>query len=125
MFTQLTQAAVAPESFAGNYNVGECSISQSESATITFNGESLNVKFSDGAIVAEIYSEATDFGFSFVKTTSESFTLTNEYFLKINDDMYLPILRVRIGQSATGNRVRINTLNYETNMTAECVLYRK
>lgn len=125
MFTQLTQAAVAPESFAGTYSVGECTISKAESASITFNGESLNVKFADGAMVADIYSENTDFDFSVVKVTSESFTLTNEYFLKVNDDMYLPILRVRIAQSASGDRVRVSTLNYDTNMSYECVLYRK
>jgi hypothetical protein len=125
MFTQLTQAAVAPESFTGSFSVGECSISKADSATITYNGESLNVRFADGAMVADIYSQSTDFDFSQVKVTQDSFTLTNEYFVKVNVGMHLPVLRVRIAQSATGNRVRLSTLYYDTNTTSECVLYRK
>ncbi len=124
-FSKLTQASVEPESFTGTFSTGDCSLSKAESASISFNGKSLNVKFAGDHAATEIFLETFEEAFSRMTATQESFAISNEYAAKVNEGMYLPVVIITLARSATGNRVRLSTLHYETNMTYECVLYRK
>lgn len=119
-----TQAAVDASSFTGAFKTGDCTLSQSDRAKITFNGQSLIVKFEDQTISTEIFVKSFEEDFAVVKVTEESFSLTNEYFAKVNVGMLLPVMKTQIARSATGNRIHLSTLHYETNMKYECVLYR-
>lgn len=120
-----TQAVIEANSFIGNFKVGKCALSDSESAQITYNGQSLIVKFAGQNISTEIFLKSFDEEFASVRVSEESFSITNEYLAKLNEGMLLPVLKTRIARSATGNRVRLSTLYYETNMKSECILYRQ
>lgn len=120
-----SQAAVDSSSFTGSFKTSDCTLSQSDSAKITFNGQSLIVKFADQTISTEIFVNSFEEDFAVVKVTEESFSIANEYFAKVNVGMLLPIMKTRIARSATGNRIHLSTLHYETNMKYECSLYRK
>ena len=121
-----TQASsVDPKSFTGKFTVGDCSLSIEEQAGIILEDGLLKLFFEGSrSSSVEIVTEYTEEDYAVIMVKSEPHTLINEYFVKVNDGMLLPVQQIKIARSATGNRVRITSLTYETNMKNECVLYR-
>lgn len=98
-------------------------MTRAKEATITLSNNVLKVIFADDAYVTEeIFVESAEFSDSVVQVSKESFSITNLHFFKFEG---APVMKTRIARSATGNRVRLDSVNFEINAKSECVLYRK
>ncbi len=123
-FSQFALANIDAKSFTGTFKTKTCSFSDADTATITLNANILTVTFAGDINKAQFYTESVDFDDAVIEVKKDSFTITNEYFTKLEDGIS-PVMRTKIARSATGNRVRLNSLNFERGSESTCVLYRK
>jgi hypothetical protein len=125
-YSSLTFASVDPQTFTGKFTVGTCTMSPAKKAEIELTNNTLIIKFENDegphtSLKLEDYSDEI-IG---MKVSTESFTLTNEFYAKMEEGKTQPIMTTKIARSATGNRVRLSVVTFEDNSKAECVLYRK
>ena len=125
VFSQPSLANVEAESFTGTFKTTDCTFSKAKTVTITLVDSVLKLEFNGDKTRKEIFTESMSSEFESVQVLTESFAITNLFFIKLDTATGSPVSKTKITRSVTGNQIRINSINYERNSTSECFLYRK